>query len=276
MNLALGVLIIFILSLPGFVFRQTYFSSYFSKRTVKTSTVEEIFISLLPATFIHIFFILVIRVFGYTINFQFIFELITGSVAAKDINLLNGYLPWFTLYLTTNLGANALSAYGLRRFVLKKGWDRQHPVFAIYNEWYYMLSNGVGDQPEDSQRSVWLDVLVETKNDMVLYCGILNEYTLDANKEIKELRMSGVRRRYLSKDTPIGNNPSQEDNVDALSEEVFDERYYFIPGNQFIISMKEIKNLNITYYSENDYNEIMGIQPMIQSSSYQEDILDMD
>jgi hypothetical protein len=179
LNLALGVLIIFILSLPGFVFRQTYFYNYFSKRTVKTSTVEEIFISLLPATFIHILFLIIIRIFGFPINFQFIFELITGSVAAKDINLLNDYLPLFTLYLTTNIGASVLLAYGLRRLVLKNEWDRKYPVLAIYNEWYYILSKDVVNQSEDSQRSVWLDILVETKSDMVLYCGFLDEYTLE-------------------------------------------------------------------------------------------------
>ena len=81
--------------------------------------------------------------------------------------------------------------------------------------------------------------------------------------------MEDVRRRVLSRDEKeeaadlyettsrsVTNSenpelPSAEPAVfeSGITEEI-DERYYHIPGEIFIIKYADVKNMNITYYSE--------------------------
>jgi hypothetical protein len=79
--------------------------------------------------------------------------------------------------------------------------------------------------------------------------------------------MEDVRRRVMSKDIKLQSNepgpatdplPANRADTPAALEQVFeseitesiDERYYYIPGERFIIKYEDVKNMNITYYSE--------------------------
>jgi hypothetical protein len=272
MSLAVGFLIIFLLTVPGIVFRVTYLSSPYSKRNINTTTLEEIYSSLIPAFIFHSISVLFLGILGFKIDFQFIFNLLIANNAAKDINKLNGYLSAFLLYMFINTVINFVFALLLRRFVLSRNLYKKYPVLSIYNKWYDILKpKSTASQPI----SVWLDVLLETKNDMLIYRGFLTDFWLDKDGGIKELHMEDVRRRVLSRDERAGsgqlndgpvsgpddNHPKPGSNVNegnkeetsvfesGISEEI-DERYYHIPGEIFIIKYEDVKNMNITYYSE--------------------------
>ncbi|MHA4844166.1 hypothetical protein ACX0G7_08380 [Flavitalea antarctica] len=267
MSLAVGFLIIFLLAVPGIVFRVTYLSSPYSKRNINTTTLEEIYSSLIPAFIFHSISVLVLAGLGYIINFQFIFNLLVANTSAKDINKLNDYLFSFLVYMFINTVVNFLAALFLRKLVLRYNVYRKFPVLAIYNKWYDIL------KPKSKAAepiSVWLDVLLETRNDTLIYRGFLTDFWLDKDGGIKELHMEDVRRRVLSKDekaegldfyqTPDAEiNPPDNKTQPAISEtiifesgitEEIDERYYHIPGEIFIIKYADVKNMNITYYSE--------------------------
>jgi len=267
MSLAIGFLIIFLLAVPGIVFRVTYLSSPYSKRNINTTTLEEIYSSLIPAFIFHAISILILTGLGFSINFQFIFNLLIGNNGAKDINRLNHYLSPFLAYMFINTVTNFLSALLLRRLVLKYNLYKRYPVLSIYNKWYDIL------KPKGNKNdriSVWLDVLLETKNDMLIYRGFLTDFWLDKDGGIKELHMEDVRRRVLSRDEKIESidraiaevataatvgttsDAGMNDPVvfDSESTEEIDERYYHIPGEIFIIKYEDVKNMNITYYLE--------------------------
>jgi hypothetical protein len=264
MSLAIGFLIIFLLAVPGIVFRITYLSSPYSKRNINTTTLEEIYSSLIPAFIFHAASILFLFALGYAIDFQFIFNLLIGSNTAKNINRLNIYLAPFLIYMAINTCLNFGFALLLRRVVLKNKLYKKYPALSIYNKWYDILKP---KGSRDNRISVWLDVLLETKNDVLIYRGFLTDFWLDKDGGIKELHMEDVRRRVMSNDIKIQTvDPTSGDeamtangtDTPAAEELIFeseitesiDERYYYIPGERFIIKYEDVKNMNITYYSE--------------------------
>lgn len=264
MSLAIGFLIVFLLAVPGILFRITYLSSPYSKRNINTTTLEEIYSSLIPAFIFHAASILFLFSLGYTIDFQFVFNLLIGSNTAKNINRLNIYLTPFLVYMAINTCLNFGFALLLRRVVLRNKLYKKYPALSIYNKWYDILKpKGTRDNPI----SVWLDVLLETKNDVLIYRGFLTDFWLDKDGGIKELHMEDVRRRVMSKDIKLQSEepgpgadqlPDNGADTPAALEQVFeseitesiDERYYYIPGERFIIKYEDVKNMNITYYSE--------------------------
>ena len=122
MNLALGVLVIFIIAIPGIVFRLTYLSSPYSRRPINTTAIDEIFNSLIPAFIFHAVFILALEVFGKQVDFQFIYNLLIGNNTAKNIDELNGYLGGFSCYILLNTLVNFGFAWLLRYLVLRYKW----------------------------------------------------------------------------------------------------------------------------------------------------------
>ncbi|TSJ35923.1 hypothetical protein FO440_23675 [Mucilaginibacter corticis] len=242
MNLALGVLVIFIIAIPGIVFRLTYLSSPYSKRTINTTAIDEIFNSLIPAFIFHAIFILVIDAFGKPVDFQFIFNLLIGNATAKNIDQLNGYLGGFMVYILVNTLVNFLAASVLRYAVLKYKWYDNLPFLAIYNRWYQILK----PEPDANGRiSVWVDVLVETKTCDVLYRGFLADFWLDKDGGLSQLHFENVRRRVFENKQITARTEITEDAIEDV-----DQRYYYIPGELFIIKYEDVRNMNITYYEE--------------------------
>jgi len=256
MNLALGFLLIFLFAVPGIVFRITYLSSLYSKRSINTTAIDEIFNSLIPALIFHSAFILLLQCFNFEVDFQFIFNLLTGNHSANNINLLNSYLRNFFLYMLVLTLFNFIAAYNLRKYVLKHQLYKRYPFLGIYNKWYYILKPVTKD---DEKISVWLDVVVDAKNDTIIYRGFLTDFWLDREGGIKELHLEDVRRRILSKDTEVNTeDPISKENLINQSGNItesetinnIDKRYYYIPGELFIIKYEDVKNMNITYYEE--------------------------
>lgn len=233
MNLALGVIVIFIIAIPGIIFRLTYLSSHYSKRTINTTAVEEIFNSLFPAFFFHGICIVFLIKIGEVIDFQFIYNLLIGNNTAKNIDVLNNYIGTFLFYIFCNILLNYASAQALRYYVLKYRLYNKIPFLTIYNKWYHVLKPPNGD---NSEISVWVDVLVETKNDSVLYRGFITDFWLDRDGGICELHIENVRRREFKNDEK------------QLSEDEIIQRYYNIPGERFIIKYQDVKNMNLIYY----------------------------
>ena len=245
MNLALGVLVIFIITIPGIVFRLTFLSSAYSIRTINTTAIDEIFLSLIPAIFFHSIFILIIDACGKTIDFQFIYNLLIGNNTAKNIDELNNYLPGFAKYILAVTSVNFVFAWLFRLCVLKYAWHKTFQLLTIYNKWHTLLKPKAD---ENGEISVWVDVLVETKGEAILYRGFVADFWLDKDGNICEIHLETVRRRIFNNDENQADHPIP---IDAENEpDDVDERYYYIPGELFIIKYSDVKNMNITYFSE--------------------------
>lgn len=249
MNLAPGVLVIFIIAIPGIVFRLTYLSSPYSRRTINTTAIDEIFNSLIPAFIFHALFILILEFCGKKIDFQFIYNLLIGNSTAKNVDELNSYLGGFLCYILLNTLVNFGAAWLLRYWVLRYKWYERFTFLTIYNRWYPILKP---EATENGKISVWLDVLLETRDGSILYRGFLTDFWLDKSGGIKELHFENVRRRAFKQDIEeikidteaTGDEPTEQGIQDV------DKRYYYIPGERFIIKYEDVRNMNVTYYEE--------------------------
>ena len=84
-------------------------------------------------------------------------------------------------------------------------------------------------------------MLLETKDGGVLYRGFLTDFWLDKDGGIRELHFEKVRRRVFKNDVETGNANltinEEMDEAEPTEQEIsdVDERYYYIPGEHFII-----------------------------------------
>jgi len=111
--------------------------------------------------------------------------------------------------------------------------------------------------PVDHKKIEFIQVDVLTSGDEgdMLYCGILEKYTLNSKVGLENIYMSSVYRRRLSSDYQAASEhatgfPIEEDAdpMAAVLSKDTDARYYNMPGDYFMIPISEVKNINITYY----------------------------
>lgn len=248
MNLAFGALLIFIILFPGILFRKGYTSGPYSKKTPGKPFFDELLQSLMPALLLQLtFFLLAENLFSTNIRLDTLYKLLIGNytdISADEFILIKGSISRFLLYNVLILGFS----YGLGTLVryLITTWklDLTVPMFRFKNEWYYVLSGKYLDFPSVPGEAaeielVFVDVLVETKESTVLYCGVLDDFILSKEQDLERIYLSNVYRRKLSDDVK-GERP------DSKSA---DDRYYEMPGDLFVIPFAQIKNINIAYYA---------------------------
>lgn len=106
---------------------------------------------------------------------------------------------------------------------------------------------------------------------------MLYEFILSKDEGLSFLCLNGVRRRKLQDDRSMqeretdtdeisslvnanneieasyedNENPSEQTQISQL-ENYIDERYYDMPGQNFIVPYAEVKNINIIYFKEED------------------------
>jgi hypothetical protein len=191
-------------------------------------------------------FILIIDNIGYQIDFQFIYNLLIGNAKAQNINDLNENLSHFLMYMSLNITVNFLAAIFFRSLVIKRGWDQKVKILKIYSDWYYKFKKPKNDK---GKISVYLDLLIETKSESILYRGFLADFNVANNGALEELFLYDVRRRIFSNDTKKEEYliaPNDEENNGSL----VDQRYYYIPGDLFYVKYADVKNMNIWYFEE--------------------------
>ena len=81
-------------------------------------------------------------------------------------------------------------------------------------------------------------MLVETKEGSVLYCGLLDEFYLSEDG-VDRICLYEVYCRRFDQDIK---------DSERMPNKSFDERYYKMPGDLFVIPYSQIRNLNLTYY----------------------------
>lgn len=115
------------------------------------------------------------------------------------------------------------------------------------NEWYYLLSGRILNFPDwygseaGKVAKVQVDVVVETKEGSVLYCGLLDEFYLSKDG-LDRICLSQTFRRRLDQDAP--------NQTEKQIDRQFDGRYYKMPGDLFVIPYSQIRNINLTYYGK--------------------------
>ena len=243
MSFALGTVIVLFLLLPGVLFRQGMLAGRYASYRIRQSAVDEIFYSLLPALLMQALAITVLtHVFSFSIDFAFFYQLITTT---KDLpftrfadQFVNFALYNFVLFPIA-FGSGYLTRYG----ILAGNLDVVLPFLRLNSEWYYLLTGRGQPILEENnvthnQLYIQLDVLTQNiQGEAILYCGILDRFTLAKDGGLDRVVLTKVYRRAF-----------QQDNAGSTAlDKKEDVRYYSMPGVYFIIPYNQIVNMNVYY-----------------------------
>lgn len=267
MSILLGALLLALLLLPGFIFRTGYLARPFSSKSFSSTFFEELLFSLIPAFLLQVGGYLLIEQWRGVNESKFILLLINSDKSA--LQPLNAHdIGSFAAYLCALFAIAFGLGYLLRLLAIRTRLHLRYTLFRVYNEWEIYFEGYILDYPDKAGEAKkvmysWLDVLVDTKEGAYIYSGFLDNYVLGKDDTLNRLYLTAVRRRPFSKDnvaqvnralgnaaTDIVNYDLPPDPLILPDEPALDDRYYFMPGDYFMIPGDEIRSVNITYYTE--------------------------
>ncbi|WNJ20486.1 hypothetical protein [Pontibacter sp. G13] len=250
MNIALTSIFIFLLLLPGILFRRMYYTSHFSHQFSTSNFFELFFASFVPAIVIHAAIAGTFS-FWYPIQFDLLFALLMDSNDAQVKLALEHFQSNQTqvfAYLLSSFGVGLLSGWVGQLLVIRFQLDRRFSIFRFKNKWHYYFTGAFLEFQQTAQQVdnpgnqkidlTYLQILVDSREGTLLYDGLLVNYDVDASGELTALSMSQVRRRKLNDDVP----------TDSDGDSAQDSRYYHIMGNVMRFEADKIINMNLTYY----------------------------
>lgn len=247
MNIAFPALLLFLLLIPGFLYRAAFKSlegekvdaGPFASTTLK-SILSAFVLNILAWAFVEL-------VTPYTVHWDALLGLMVGekadggtktSGANAAIALVAAHpvphVAYFALLYTVSL----LAGWGTRAIVEKYSLDRAdrrfHRLWRSGTEWYYLFNGR--DEPFKPY-IVYVTTLVNL-DEPYLYRGIFERYFLTGNGELDRIVLSGVSRRKMSADRKEGEGKDEENPA-----------FYTIYGDFFVLRYSEIATLNIAYWA---------------------------
>lgn len=248
MNIAVGALVLLLLIFPGILFRYAYLSGPYARKNFQSSISDEVVLSLIPAFLIQTLgYIVFEHLFRINIDISLLIRLVSqlSLITASEFDIIEKSILLFSLYSILTCLFGFFSGKVFRGLVARYSWDIKYHSLRFNNEWYYLLSGRILDFPGNNGNSqkidlVRIDALCESQGNSIIYSGILREFYLSKADGLDRIHLSNVYRRKLTDDSP------QE--YTAPIEKEFDDRYYKMPGDIFVIPYQQIKNINISYY----------------------------
>jgi hypothetical protein len=248
MNIAIGALVLLLLIFPGILFRYAYLSGPYSRRNFQSSLSDEVVLSLIPAFLIQALSYSVVElILKINVDISLLIRLVSqvSGVVAAEFEIIENSILLFSIYNLITCSFGFLAGKLFRNFVAKNNWDIKYHSLRFNNEWYYLLSGRIIDFPGNAGNSrninmVRVDVMSESQGNTIIYSGILREFYLSKADGLDRIYLTNVYRRKLNDDSPR--------ELTAPIEQEFDDRYYKMPGDIFVIPYQQIRNINITYY----------------------------
>jgi hypothetical protein len=243
MNVALPALIVFLLLLPGFIFRTRL------KRAERTSLDFSPFgqvaaEAVLWALFSHLLWLaLSFLVFRHRLDPLILMQLFSTAPVSQSEAILAvaGDFEWISAYFVTLLFAAfaipKLVRALISKFRLDRSASRLSAVFRFHEApWYYLLT-GADFSKDEAPDFIVISAIVEVAKEAVLFVGVLDEFYVDAEGQLDRLVLQGVSRRPIANDkVRDGAGPSND--ID---------RFYAIDGDSFVLRYSEAITLNVQY-----------------------------
>ncbi len=239
MNIALSTVFIFLVLLPGIVFRKFYYTEEFSKQYFKQNFFSVFFSSFVPSALIHILLSGVVGIFGYIVRLDLIGQMLTAKDFPENAfsNLQDNRIEVASYFIASVL-IGLISGYFSKKIVRHFLWDTKYKLFRFRNAWHYIFSGEFFDFPrasfdllEDEVENidfVYVDALIESPEGSIIYDGALVDYELSNDGGLESITLKNAQRRMMNDDDK--------------------KNYYDIPGHILIIPYKSIINLNFSYY----------------------------
>jgi hypothetical protein len=241
-NVAFSALLVFLLLLPGFLFR-TYF-----KRAEKVVLDIKPFGQAAIDAFLAALVLDLVWYWGaalltsYRVNFNALLTLVAGDKSANFDGAIATVAadPWHPGVFFASLYAFAIVAgYGLRYAVTRWRLDRRGAPLANFlrfdTPWYYLFTGYDRPTPPDG---VAIGAVVCLGSTAYLYTGVLIEYFLDDQGQLNRLVLASAARRPLSDDEAASGDQDRP---------LIDERFYPIEGDYFVLRYSEVLTLNVRY-----------------------------
>jgi hypothetical protein len=143
---------------------------------------------------------------------------------------------------------------------IEKVQDWFAKLIGSHNDWYRLFNGNVVDYGEKEEHRdeidlIYLDILAKNGDKPILYSGLfVNYYLKDGTKQLESIVIQNAFRRHIIQTVDTGNN---------LHFSEPDE----IPGDYFIIPFIEISNLNISYLTLKDWDDIGEIDELDNEQS---------
>jgi len=244
MSIALTGILVFLLLVPGFIYRRFYYSEEFSKQYFTENFFIAFSSSFFPSLLLYLSLLFIVSIDGYKVDVEILGNLLSNNEnASKALAKLESTFKEITIFHLILYVLSALSGYVVRKTVRFYKLDRLSKFFRFQNTWHYIFSGEFFDfkrtDYELSRNSVedieliYVDALVQTLEGTIIYDGILISYDLAKTGGLDRIVLTQVQRRFMKDDQ---NKETKE-------------KYYNIPGHVFILPFDKILNLNLTYYA---------------------------
>jgi hypothetical protein len=244
MNLALPALILFVVLLPGFIFRSglkkaesesldfSPFGRVAAEAVLWAVIVHAIWLALSSLLFHHQFEPVVLM------------NLLSSHAPtqATATTQVGNEFGWVASYFVSILLAAHLLPLVVRNTISKFRLDREgarfSSIFRFYDApWYYLLT-GADFEKEDEPDLIYVSAIVEVAKEAFLYVGILNDFFFDKDGQLDRLILENVMRRRIEND-----KKSEVETNNSLN----DQRFYPIDGDSFVLRYSEAITLNVQY-----------------------------
>lgn len=241
MNVALPALIVFVVLLPGFIFRVRF------KRVERTSLDFSPFGriaagAVMSAAVAHLVwlslaYLLFERRFEPIVLMQLLSSAPASQVAAAAA--VAAEFNWISAYFVTLLFASFAFPMLLRAAITNYRLDRAasplRPILRFHEApWYYLLT-GADFEQADAPDFVIVAAIVEVGKEAMLYTGVLDNFYFDAEGQLDRLVLQGVSRRPLAKDKTAADEGREA------------SRFYPVDGDSFVLRYSEMITLNVQY-----------------------------
>lgn len=237
MNFALPAILLFVVVLPGFLFRSRL------KRAEQTSFDYSPFGRIVAegclwAFALHLVWITTATAFGQTVHADTLLGLLSSSpemqaAASRDVSTspLRVIAYFASLYVFALALPSALRT-AITHWRLDRSGARFSSVFRFNDApWYYLLT-GADFAPGEEPDYIAIAAIVDVAGTAYLYVGILADFYFDPGGQLDRLVLEGVARRPMTRDKT--NSP--------------DERFYAVEGDYFVVRYAETITLNVKYY----------------------------
>lgn len=241
MNFALPAILLFLIVLPGFMFRSRL------KRVEQTSLDYSPFGGVVAggviwAILLHVVWLGALDLFGWTLRTDALIGLLSSSpqLQADAVAAVTASQGRVLAYFLSLYGFALLVPTAIRWSISRWRLDRADRALAAlfrFSEapWYYLLTGADFERPPGG---VSVAAVVDVGGQPYLYVGILVNFFFDAAGQLDRLVLESVARRPLSRDKSGGE--------DLMADER--RRFYDVEGTYFVLRYAEIVTLNIKYF----------------------------
>lgn len=237
MNFALSALVISLLLLPGAFVLTAYYTSFREKKTnLHISFSELLFRGLAFSFFIHGLSVWVLNLYGTSVDFKLLYDVIAGKDLPTSSNDLSHSFLQFTFY-TIFLASLFFSITKVFKWiVVKYNYDIYWHSLRTSNYWFLIFSGRYLESRIKGSMTVtdilFLDILAPGN---IVYSGYLFDFNYSPHKDVLEniILKNAVKRTYVK--SADGNH------------ELTLTQPKTIPGDALVIPTKDIININIYY-----------------------------